>query len=161
MKVNGLLSSVQNSVTGMTAQVRQLDAISKNIANSEKVAKPGEEVYARRKIVHKDKNSFTQELTGADTRLKKTNPKHLSIGLQSDEKSWIGNTDTLELVYQREERKIHDPGNPYADENGFIRVPDINIVEEMVEMMMLNRNYEANLTAFNTSKQMAKRSLEI
>lgn len=161
MKSNGLLSSVQNSVTGMTAQVRQLDAISKNIANSEKVAKPGEDVYARRKIVYKEVKSFNHELSSANSRVKKTDPRHISMDGNSGNQSWIGDGKALEMVYNKEERKIHDPGNPYADEEGFIRVPDINIVEEMVEMMTLNRSFEANLTAFNTSKQMAKQSLEI
>ncbi len=56
---------------------------------------------------------------------------------------------------------VFDPGHPDADENGFIKMPNINVVEEMVNMMMALRAYEANVKAFNTSKQMFMKSLEL
>jgi flagellar basal-body rod protein FlgC len=57
--------------------------------------------------------------------------------------------------------KVFDPGHPDADEKGYIRVPDINVIEEMVNMMMALRAYESNVKAFNISKSMYKQSLAI
>ena len=56
---------------------------------------------------------------------------------------------------------IHDPGHPDADENGNVSMPNINVMEEMVNMMMALRAYEANVKAFNMSKGMYQKALEI
>ncbi len=57
--------------------------------------------------------------------------------------------------------QIFDPGHPDADEKGYIRMPDINVIEEMVNMMMALRAYESNVKAFNISKSMYRQSLAI
>ncbi|WP_028950658.1 flagellar basal body rod protein FlgC [Sulfurihydrogenibium subterraneum] len=54
-----------------------------------------------------------------------------------------------------------DPNNPDADQNGYVRLPNVDPVREMVDMMSAMRSYEANLTAFNTHKDMILKSLEI
>ena len=56
---------------------------------------------------------------------------------------------------------VYDPSHPYADENGYIRKPDINVVEEMVDLMSLSRTYEANVQTFNSAKELAKKALDI
>lgn len=56
---------------------------------------------------------------------------------------------------------VYDPGHPDADENGNVSMPNINVIEEMVNMMMAFRAYEANVRAFNTSKGMYQKSLEL
>ncbi len=56
---------------------------------------------------------------------------------------------------------VYDPGHPDADENGYVSMPDINVIEEMVNMMMALRAYEANVKAFNISKGMYQKALEI
>lgn len=56
---------------------------------------------------------------------------------------------------------IYDPGHPDADEKGNVSMPNINVIEEMVNMMMAFRAYEANVRAFNTSKGMYQKSLEL
>ena len=54
-----------------------------------------------------------------------------------------------------------DPAHPDADESGFVAMPNINVVEEMVNMMSASRSYEANVTAVKTTKDMAVTALEI
>jgi flagellar basal-body rod protein FlgC len=54
-----------------------------------------------------------------------------------------------------------DPAHPDADESGFVAMPNINVVEEMVNMMSASRSYEANVTAIKTTKDMATTALEI
>ena len=56
---------------------------------------------------------------------------------------------------------IYDPGHPDADEKGYVTMPDINVLEEMENMMMAVRAYEANVRAFNMSKGMYQKALEL
>jgi len=56
---------------------------------------------------------------------------------------------------------VYDPGHPDANEQGYVSMPNINVLEEMVNMMMALRAYEANVRAFNMSKGMYQKALEI
>jgi flagellar basal-body rod protein FlgC len=56
---------------------------------------------------------------------------------------------------------VYDPGHPDADEKGYVSMPNINVIEEMVNMMMALRAYEANVRAFNMSKGMFQKALEL
>jgi flagellar basal-body rod protein FlgC len=56
---------------------------------------------------------------------------------------------------------VHDPGHPDADAEGFVRLPNVNVVEEMVDMMTASRSFEANAQAFQTMREMAKQAIEI
>jgi len=58
-------------------------------------------------------------------------------------------------------RYTYMPGHPLADENGYVKFPDINIIDEMVEMIKASRVFEANLTALNEAKSVFQRSLDI
>ena len=61
----------------------------------------------------------------------------------------------------RPPRKIFDPHHPDANADGYVPLPDINAMEEMVDMLSAVRSYEANLTAYNTTKSLIRRLLEI
>ncbi|MGC2061476.1 MAG: flagellar basal body rod protein FlgC [Thermodesulfovibrionales bacterium] len=56
---------------------------------------------------------------------------------------------------------VYDPGHPDADNNGYVAMPNVNVIEEMANMMMATRAYEASVAAFNISKGMITKSLEI
>lgn len=56
---------------------------------------------------------------------------------------------------------VWDPGHPDADAEGYVLMPNVNVVEEMVNMITASRSYEANVSAFQTLQQMINRSLEI
>jgi flagellar basal-body rod protein FlgC len=56
---------------------------------------------------------------------------------------------------------LYQPEHPDADENGYVRLPNVDLLKEMVDMVTATRSYEANVTAFNASKQMALKALEI
>lgn len=55
----------------------------------------------------------------------------------------------------------YEPGNPEADEQGYVAYPNVNPIEEMVNMLEASRSYEANTTVLNTAKQLALRAIEI
>jgi flagellar basal-body rod protein FlgC len=58
-------------------------------------------------------------------------------------------------------RTVYDPGHPDADKDGYVSMPNINIIEEMVNIMMASRAYEASVSAFNMSKAMFLKTLEL
>lgn len=62
---------------------------------------------------------------------------------------------------ETELKKVYDPSHPDADENGYVSYPNVNIVTEMTNMIDASRSLEANVTAFNASKSMALKGLEI
>jgi flagellar basal-body rod protein FlgC len=61
----------------------------------------------------------------------------------------------------RPPRQIFDPKHPDANPEGYVSLPDINVIEEMVDLMSAVRTYEANLTAYNTTKGLVRRLLEV
>ncbi len=62
---------------------------------------------------------------------------------------------------QAEFREVYDPSNPDADENGIVKMPNVNPLEQMVDIMNARRAYEANVTALEAVKSMALKALDI
>jgi flagellar basal-body rod protein FlgC len=165
MDTNGIFGAMRHSFKGLNVSVRKLDAVSENIANAEKVAKPGEAVYQMQKVIPTDAsvsrggNTFEQKLN-----LLTGTRGHMSM-LGKSELGTKGTVDypesSFDLLEENRELMDYDPSHPYADDQGFVRRPDINLVEQMVEMMKLNRFYEANITSMDTAKNMAKKALDI
>ncbi|MFN3263754.1 MAG: flagellar basal body rod protein FlgC, partial [Aquificaceae bacterium] len=58
-------------------------------------------------------------------------------------------------------RVVFDPTNPRADAEGFVRLPNVELVKEMADMISAMRSYEANLNAFRTTREIAQRTLEL
>ena len=56
---------------------------------------------------------------------------------------------------------VYDPSHPDADENGYVTYPNVNVITEMTDLIDASRSYEANATAFSTSKSMAVKGLEM
>jgi flagellar basal-body rod protein FlgC len=58
-------------------------------------------------------------------------------------------------------KEVYDPGHPDANQNGIVTMPNVSTVEEMANMVVASRSYEANLAALNNAKQMALRAIDI
>ena len=85
-----------------------------------------------------------------------------TMPIDSDKSSVMEGVKLAQVVDSQEPfKKIYDPAHPDADKEGFVSMPNINIMEEMVNMMMAVRAYEANVTTFNMSKSMFLKALEI
>lgn len=158
MELKGILSSFQNSVRGMGAQSRRLELVSNNIANADKVAKPGEEVYRKKKLVTREFEPYQRKLRNNIISVKKSNSRHIDKSRSLENKRQDQN---YTIVEEQKTQSVFDPSHPYADENGYIKKPDINVVEEMVDLMSLSRTYEANVKTFNSAKELAKKALDI
>ena len=165
MQSQGILAALKNTYTGVASQMKRLEVISENIANAEALPDENGQVYKRKVAVPKGsagdgRPSFGDQMA---LHLRRSNDRHLAVG---GTQSGAGNTSyTSQQPYQvveiDGERLIHDPGHPRADEKGYVRMPDVNVVEEMVDLMATSRAYEANITVMGASKAMAKRIFEI
>lgn len=159
MEIKGLLSSIKNSVHGMNSQSSRLELVSQNIAHADQVARNGEPVYRKKSLVTRTFQPFARKLRESLIPMKQSDRRHIdrSSHIKRDEKQM----KKWEIKEEENVRQVYDPSHPYADENGYIRQPDINVVEEMVDLMSLRRTYEANVQVFNSTKDMAKKALDI
>ncbi len=140
------LDALHISSSGLTAQRLRMNLISGNLANINTTRTQQGGPYKRKDAVfaaHKDRQSFgnmlKSQMTGKSSEVK-------VVGIIDD---------------PRPPRLKYDPQHPDADKNGYVAMPNINLIEEMVNMMSATRSYEANVTAVKATKNMALKALEI
>lgn len=142
----GLFTSFDISASGMTAQRLRSDIIAQNLANVNSTSSKDGGAYRRQTVVFstKDYTPFS-EIMGVAAR------------------DYRGGVKVSKIVkdYETEMNMVYDPAHPDADENGYVTYPNVNVVTEMTNMIDASRAYEANVTAFNASKSMAMKGLEI
>ena len=131
-----LIASADIAVSGMKAQAERLRIIAENMANADSVAtRPGEETYRRQVVTFKD---YVDAETGAR--------KVKVSGVE---------TDNSELP------KKYDPNHPAADAQGYVTLPNVNPLIEMMDMKEAQRSYDANLTMMKTARDMNSKVLDI
>jgi flagellar basal-body rod protein FlgC len=144
----GFLSSFDISASGLTAQRLMMDVVSQNIANVNTTRTSSGGPYRRKLLVLKE----IQNDQNFGNMLNMARGTNIGNGVEATE--IIDDTKTpLRMVY--------DPGNPDADNTGYVKLPNVNIVSEMVDMISATRAYEANVTAINATKSMVQKALEI
>ncbi len=142
------LNSFGISASGMTAERQRLDIASENIANMNTTRTQSGGPYRRKMVVFEEKpiTSFRSEFY---SRLR-------------NKVSDKGGVQVTEIVEdQRDLYPVYNPEHPDADENGYVMMPNVDLVKETVDAMSATRSYEANMTAFNAIKLMAQKALEI
>jgi flagellar basal-body rod protein FlgC len=167
MKVDKLFTGLNLSAQALSAQRKRMNAIANNIANAETTRTEDGTPY-RRKIVSMQADSVstfgeTYQSAPSGIQLDTTSDGHLQpdgFPFRAPENP-VGSVEANESEDDSDFKLIHDPSHPDADENGYVKMPNVNIVTEMVDMMSASRAYEANITVINAQKQMAKDSLEI
>lgn len=164
--MSGLVNSIDVSASGLTIQRRKMDAIAQNIANVETTRTPDGGPYRRKRVMveeAKENVPFKTVMNQARTKLARTNPAHM-LGTTRTTKSAveISKVDAEEVEASPDDYKlIYDPSHPDADEEGYVKMPDVELINEMVDMMASSRAYEANTTAILAAKEMAKNAMEI
>ena len=134
------------SASGMTAQRLRMDIISQNIANVNTTRDENGDPYKRKIVTFSEKN-----VTPFGDILMKTEGT-VGSGVKV---SQIGQDNTTAM------RRVYDPSHPDADEDGYVTYPNVNSVQEMTDLIDASRSYEANVTAFHATKNMALKGLEI
>lgn len=132
----GSFSSLDISASGLLAQRTRLDVIANNIANANTTRTDRGGPYRRQEVIFK---AYTGDF----------------------ERSTAG-VEVEAIVESLQPNKlIFDPSHPDADQDGLVAMPNVNIVEEMVDMITATRAYEANIQAINAARSMAAKAIEI
>lgn len=164
--MSGFLKAIEVSATGLTLQRQKMDTVAQNIANAETTRTKEGGPYRRKRVIvseAKENAPFQTVMSQARSKLLRTDARHMT-GLKrfSNNDIDVSKATGKEIADPASSyRLVHDPDHPDADENGMVRMPDVEIVTEMVDMMTASRAYEANTMAVLTSKEMAKNALEI
>lgn len=164
--MTGILNAIQISSQGLSVQRRRMNTVAENIANAETTRTDDGGPYRRKKLVVSQsevEGTFDSILSQAGVRLRRTDPSHLPSHTHAKTRRVDLPTVQAEQVTDPEAdyRLVHEPTHPDADEDGYVRLPDIDIVTEMVDMMAASRAYEANTVAISSAKKMAKDALDI
>ena len=141
-----ILSGMRVSASGMAAQQMRMNTINSNIANVNTTRTPEGGPYRRKDVVLEsipDAKSFGEILTNQPQK----------------DVARVQVTDVL--VDRKAPLMKYEPDHPDANEDGYVAYPNINLMEEMANMIMTTRAYEANVSAMNATKDMAMTSLEL
>ncbi|GIP36806.1 flagellar basal-body rod protein FlgC [Paenibacillus sp. J31TS4] len=144
-----LTSSFDISSSALTAQRLRMDVISSNIANADTTRarlESGKWVPYSRKVatIAPKQQPFSQMLNTA------------MQGMSGE------GVKVTQITEDREPfKRVYNPAHPDADTNGYVEMPNVDVLKEMVDMLSATRSYEANVTALNASKAMVVKALEI
>lgn len=170
MKISDNFFGIKISAAGLSLQRKRMNLISENIANTNTTKTQNGTPYQRKFLVVKqDKAPLSgaeynpEGIQGGMLRMNTTNPDHIASTPQQEALSEDSPTGLKDNVVKdnKEGDMVYMPEHPDADPEGYVHMPNVNIVTEMVDMIAATRSYESNLTALNSSKQMAKDTLEI
>jgi len=132
----GNFSSIDISASGLFAQRARLDAIANNIANASTTRTDRGGPYRRQDVIFRAHSGRFE-------------PGSAGVTVEGI----VESSDPPKMVY--------DPSHPDADARGMVAMPNVNIVEEMVDMITATRAYEANVQAISAARAMAAKALEI
>jgi len=139
-------SSMNVSSSALTAGRTRMNLISSNLANANATRTPEGGPYKRKDAVYAAtpvQNPFNRVLDGATARQ-------------------VRKVEVSEIVEDKNPPRLqYDPSHPDANPQGYVAMPNVNVVEEMTDMISATRSYEANVTAVQAAKSMAMKTLEI
>ncbi|MEF9995627.1 MAG: flagellar basal body rod protein FlgC [Burkholderiaceae bacterium] len=124
------------SSSAVSAQSQRLNVVASNLANAESVAGPDGQPYKARQVV------FQAQPMGESADV--TGVRVAAI-----------------IEDQTAARRVHNPGHPLADEEGFVAMPNVNTVEEMVNMISASRSYQSNVEVMTTAKALLQKTLQL
>lgn len=141
-----LLKSMKISSSGLAANRKRIEAISSNIANAQTTRTAEGGPYRRKEVVFGSepaRDSFSEILEG-----------EMDASAQTVHATEVISSNRAPILK-------YDPNHPDANEDGYVAMPNVNVMEEMADMISAQRAYEANISAVNTTKGMAMKALEI
>ncbi len=135
-----IFTTFEVSASALKAHRIRLNTISSNLANVETTSTPEGGPYKKKSVYFQAKPvSFKDELDAS-----------------------IQGVEVVKILEDTEEpKRIYDPSHPDAEEDGYVAMPNISVLKEMVDMMSATRSYEANTTVIKSAKRMALKALEI
>ena len=138
-----LFATLSIAGSGMSAEAERLSAIASNLANANSAVGAAGQPYRARVVVFQ---AVSPGAAGGDDAA--------TIGMDGVRVAAVVESDAPA-------HQVYDPGNSFADGNGYVQMPNVNPVDEMVNMISAQQDYQANLEAFNVAKSLALRTLTI
>jgi flagellar basal-body rod protein FlgC len=141
-----LFDAIDTAATGLSAERLRMDVVAENLANAQTTRGADGKAYRRKVVVLEElaPSTFGSTLDGA---MKGSYTKGVKVAQIAQD----GTPNRL----------VYDPGHPDADARGYVSMPNVQPVTEMVDLITASRGYEANVTVMQTSKQMFTKTLEI
>ena len=150
----GLFNSLAISASGLSAERLRMDVTAENLANAQSTQGADGQPYRRKSVVLQavgPQGGFAQALAAAQTG---------SAGAATGPQP--GGVQVAAIVEDPSAgRRVYNPGHPDADPEGYVTMPNVQTVTEMVDLISASRAYEANTTAIQTAKQMFTKTLEL
>jgi flagellar basal-body rod protein FlgC len=137
-----LMNAIEVGASGLTAQRRRMEVLVSNLVNASTTQPAGAEPYRRKDVI----------FTAASPET--------SFGAALEDA--VQGVEISQVISDRSDPiKRYEPNHPHADKEGYVSYPNINAMEEMVNVLSATRSYEANLQAVNMAKEMQQKTLEI
>ncbi|HEV8502808.1 MAG TPA: flagellar basal body rod protein FlgC [Casimicrobiaceae bacterium] len=121
--------------SALTAQSQRLNVTASNLANADSVAGPDGNAYKARQVVFAAQQADADGVAGVNV-----------AGVVED---------------QTPAKTVFNPGHPLADAQGYVKMPNVNVVDEMVNMMSASRSYQSNVEVMNTAKTLLQKTLTL
>jgi len=164
-KISGLFASLKISASGLAAQRRRMNVIAENLANTNTTKTEDGGPYKRKVVIfHELMKSVTahKPVGDGDLAMASTAKGHIRSDIEIPYSTKFSG---VRMEAKRDEEsmpdRVYDPTHPDADEYGYVAMPKIDVIVEMVDMISASRSYEANVTAISAAKDMARKALEI
>jgi flagellar basal-body rod protein FlgC len=136
--MSNMLGAIGIAASGMTAESLRMDVTSNNLANADSTTGPNGKPYQREEVLlQSGGQSFSDALGQAGVQV---------AGIVNDPTPG---------------QKVYDPGNPAANKQGYVTMPNVNTVTEMTDLIDESRGYEADTQAMSTAKDMAEKTLDV
>jgi flagellar basal-body rod protein FlgC len=142
----GMFDGLEISASGLTAERMRMDVTAQNLANAQTTRGADGQPYRRKEVVLAERQapgSFGAALAGAMT----PGGKGVEVAAIAEDQTPL--------------KRVYDPSHPDADADGYVQMPNVDTVAEMVDLISAQRAYEANVTAMQAAKQMFSKTLEL
>ncbi|MFT5871365.1 MAG: flagellar basal-body rod protein FlgC [Clostridium sp.] len=142
--MSNVFAGMRISSSGLTAERLRMDTIASNIANATTTRGENGQPYIRKIAVFQE--NLQNELDKTSGTYKTSFKGVKAVGIENDDSPL---------------RQVYDPSHPDADSNGYVTMPNVNILNEMADMIASTRAYEANVSSMTAIKNMFSKALEI
>ena len=150
----GLFDAIGIAGTGLEAQRIRMDVTAENLANADTTKAANGQPYQRQEVQLGqigENQSFSGALSGALEHAEASAGEEPAGGVKV---TGIVADDTPD-------QEVYDPGNPEADAQGYVKMPNVSTVTEMTDLISEQQSYQSDVTAMNTAKQMYEKTLDL
>jgi flagellar basal-body rod protein FlgC len=148
------MDAIGIAASGLTAQRTRMDVTSENLANADTTQGANGQPYRRQEVVLQQIGGFNAALSGA---MGNTPAASMATG-----GGIPGGVEVSGIVDDpTPNQQVYDPGNPSANAQGYVSMPNVNPVTEMVDLIDESRSYQTDVTAMTTAKTMYEKTLSL